>query len=30
MALLTGVPNADHERPVQMIMTDILPETHAA
>jgi len=30
MALLSGAPNADHERPVQMTMIDISPETHAA
>ncbi|GEM_PF-387431 len=30
MALLSSAPNADHERPVQMTMIDISPETHAA
>ena len=30
MALLSSAPNADHERPVQMTMIDISPDTNAA
>jgi len=30
MALLSSAPNAGHERPVQMTMIDISPDTHAA